>query len=587
MELWAGILQNASARWRCVGRGCTLKRMATRFGKLGVVSAAIAGAWVAACTGAIGDVGGEGAELREPPTTPAAEASRVSAAPFRRLSRFELDASLRSLLGDTTGSALAIRDTPSKDAYETLADDLTWDADRNQVFETAVFDAALKSHSAGKLLGCTMSAAGDSCFSDFIKSFGARVFRRALSAAEVEGYVSLQRTLESRTDDVELRIPREEAVARVVSAMFLSPSFMYLTSFGTQERGAPEGVLRLTPSEYAARLSFAVWGSPPDDALMKAASDGDLDDPTKLRARVLLMLKDPRAGQAAGRFVLEWLDATKLPALSRNVPGWSPDTGRMLLAETSTYVSNWAGQEKPSFSQLFSSDHTFVNDALASYYGMPAQTGPEFTRVSGMAALGRGGLLTQGSFLASHAIESGPAPTVRGKWFVYRVLCGAIGESPPDALTRAPKVTSGQTNREWHEAIAATPGCGGCHAQTDPLGFAFEAFDQGGRARPTDQGKAVNTRSEAPAYASKKGFESFAPQFSGASELSSRVGASESAAACFGKQWIRYAMGRQTSEADGALAEDMGKKLLVDQREAMIALVTSPAFQAATTKDQK
>ncbi len=552
------------------------------------VSAVVVGACFAACTGNIGGLGPEeGVTKGQSETTPEAQASKGSAAPFRRLSRYELDASLRSLLGDNTGAALAIKDVPSRDAYETLSDDLTWDADRNQVFETTVFDAALKTHSSGKLLGCTMLAAGDSCFSGFIKSFGARVFRRALSAAEVESYVSLQRTLESRTDDVELRIPREEAVARVVSAMFLSPNFMYLTSFGTQEMGAPEGVLRLTSSEYAARLSFALWGSPPDDALMKAASDGDLDEPTKLRARVVLMLSDSRAAQAAARFVLEWLDVTRLAGVSRNVPGWSQDTARAMLEETRAYAADWAGQERPGFGQLFSSDHTYANDALATYYGFSAKSGPAFTRVNGMSSLGRGGLLTQGSFLSSHALESAPAPTVRGKWFVYRVLCSGIGESPPDALTKSPAVTAEMTNREWHEAIADTPGCGGCHAQTDPLGFAFEAFDQGGKVRPTDKGKPVNTSAKATAYASKAGFESFAPQFSGAAELSARVGTSEAAAACFSKQWIRYAMGRQTGETDGALAAEMGKKLMTDQRDAMIALVTSAAFRAATTKDSE
>jgi hypothetical protein len=130
--------------------------------------------------------------------------------------------------------------------------------------------------------------------------------------------------------------------------------------------------------------------------------------------------------------------------------------------------------------------------ALAAFYGLPA---PASDYASVPRPAGQGiGILSQGAFLASHANADGSSPTQRGLFTFLRLLCQAKPEPPPGVPQIAEPEPGVKTTRQRYEEVHGQVGtpCAGCHLSFDPIGFAFEHFDEAGRYRETEVGLPID-----------------------------------------------------------------------------------------------
>ena len=156
-----------------------------------------------------------------------------------------------------------------------------------------------------------------------------------------------------------------------------------------------------------------------------------------------------------------------------------------MAEETRRFFSAVVLEEKGNVQSLLTAPYTYVDGALAKYYGFGSASGADFTRATRPANWGLG-LLAQGSFLAVQANSLTTSPTRRGYLVRTKLLCGVV-PPPPAVVGPIPEPTATQTTRQRYEVVhEANPSCGGCHAMMDHIGFALEHLDSAGRYRETE-----------------------------------------------------------------------------------------------------
>ncbi|HET6585219.1 MAG TPA: DUF1592 domain-containing protein [Nannocystaceae bacterium] len=400
----------------------------------------------------------------------------VGLAGVRRLTRYELDNTLRDILLDDTRPAsqllpedprvpfdndytMQLPSQPLVESIEILAEEaaqrLVADADR-----------------MATVVGCAPTGTADEeCMRSFVERFGRLALRRSLAAAEVDDYVALGLDFAGQSDDFAVGV---EVVVRTLLQDF---EFVYRVEIGTEIDAQP-GVFRLAPHEVATRLSYFVWGSTPDVALLDAAESGELDEPEGIRAVAATMLADPRARDHVDRFHSLWLGYAELPH--------PPELTNAMRRETAALVERVVFDEQSSWLDIFTADETYVNTLLATHYGLPAPAGGEGWVPYGDS--GRMGLLSHGSFLSVASSVMDTSPTKRGKLIREQLLCTPIPPPPPDVDADSPPGEGEpvcKTDR-YEEHRQGT--CAGCHAQMDLVGFGLENYDRAGVYRTHDDG---------------------------------------------------------------------------------------------------
>jgi len=261
----------------------------------------------------------------------------------------------------------------------------------------------------------------------------------------------------------------------------------------------PDAGDRLTGFELASRLSFFLWSSIPDAALLDAAEKGELSKPAGLERQVRRMLADPRATSAlVGDFASQWLNLRRVKEVVVH-PDYFADFDDNLLAaftqETEMFIASTL-QEDRSVSELLRADYTFVNERLARHYKIPGIYGTRFRRVTLPNPDQRGGLLGHGSILATTSYPDRTSPVLRGKWLLDNIFGIYVPPPPADVNTTLPDVRPGTLPPTIRERLAqhrTNPVCASCHSVIDPPGFALEHFDAVGGWRTIDEsGKAVD-----------------------------------------------------------------------------------------------
>ncbi|QDT11219.1 DUF1592 domain-containing protein [Planctomycetes bacterium K23_9] len=289
------------------------------------------------------------------------------------------------------------------------------------------------------------------------------IFRRPVSETELEQFVSLASpALDAGRDITDaLRIP--------LRSMLSSPQFLLL--------GGRSG--QLDDHALASRLSYFLWRSMPDPALLQLADQGQLRDPTVLAQQVDRMLADPKADRFVKDFVGQWLRLHQINATSPDESLY-PEFEELLAAaipkETQWFFADLI-RRNLSADNLIDSDFTFVNRRLAQHYGIDGVDGQHFRRVALPDDSPRGGILTQAAVLKTTANGTTTSPVTRGN-FVLTNFLGTPPAAPPASVGSIEPDTRGKTTiREILSAHRDNESCNQCHREIDPPGFALESFD--------------------------------------------------------------------------------------------------------------
>jgi hypothetical protein len=338
-------------------------------------------------------------------------------------------------------------------------------------------------------------AAEIECARSIVAKLASRAFRRPTTDADVDALMPFYE--EGRAAGT-----FDAGIQRALERILVSPQFLYRI-----ER-IPEGVaaseaFAISPLEIASRLSFFLWSSIPDDELLALAIDGRLRNESVLDEQISRMLADPRAESLVSNFASQWL-------FLRDVESKDPDVflfrdyddglRKSFIEETELFVASVFREER-SVLDLITADYTFLNERLAEHYDIPYIKGSHFRRVQLPPDSPRGGLLGHGSILALTSYPTRTSPVLRGKYVLDNLLASPPPPPPPDVPSLEADTPAEGATTTLREAMAAhreNPECASCHAQMDPIGFAFEHFDAVGRWRDLDGGLEIETASVLP-----------------------------------------------------------------------------------------
>ena len=290
----------------------------------------------------------------------------------------------------------------------------------------------------------------------------------------------------------------EVGIRSGLQAVLASPRFVFRVELPPQGV-APGEVYALADLDLASRLSFFLWGTPPDEELVEAARRGRLSNVRELERQARRMLADPRAEALGSRFAYQFLriqDLSKVQPDQYWYPNYATQLGEDMVQETLTFFNHLVKEDK-SLLELFRADYTFVNQRLAEHYGIDGVVGDEFRMVTYPDETRRG-ILGQGSMLVQTSLGNRTSPVLRGKW-VMEVLLGTPPPPPPPGvpdLEQTAGTNNGRflTTRERMEMHRRNPTCNACHQFMDPIGLALDNFDVTGRWRIRENGRPLDTR---------------------------------------------------------------------------------------------
>lgn len=325
-----------------------------------------------------------------------------------------------------------------------------------------------------------------------------RAFRRPLDSATLDKLVAIALTTDHQPDT-----SFEEGIRQAMAAMLVSPRFLFRSE--TQPRpDDPAKVVPLDEFALASRLSYFLWSSLPDAALLDTARKGVLR--AQLASEVERMLQDPKADRFVVNFVGQWLqarDVTTINLDARAILGskrleealrfFSVELRRDMQRESEMLFGHVLREKRP-VTELLTADYTFVSEKLAAYYGFPKVSGREMRKVP---LQGRtSGILGQATF---HAVTSNPtrtSPVKRGLFVLENILGAPAPPPPPNIPPLESAKKPGLKNPTVRELMALHRQealCASCHARMDPIGLAFEHYNALGQWRKDENGKPIET----------------------------------------------------------------------------------------------
>ncbi|MCY3705521.1 MAG: DUF1592 domain-containing protein [Gammaproteobacteria bacterium] len=328
----------------------------------------------------------------------------------------------------------------------------------------------------------------EACARDIVTRLGSAAFRRSLTELDVSELMEFYRQGEDAGGF-------ETGVRLALQAILASPDFVF--RFEPVAGSARDGSYRISELALASRLSYFLWGTPPDEELVSLAERGRLSD--NLRDQVERMIADPRSDALGTRFANQWLRLQDLDLVHPDrlmFPDYHQQLADAMTRETELLFMNLVREDR-SFLELYTADYTFVNERLAKHYGIPGVVGEEFQRVE-YPDDRRAGIFGHGSVLTLTSVANRTSPVLRGKW-VMEVVLGTPPPPPPPGVpdleeTEAVEGTTILTTRERMERHRASPVCNACHQFMDPIGLALDNFDVTGKWRIREHGIPLDTR---------------------------------------------------------------------------------------------
>jgi hypothetical protein len=331
------------------------------------------------------------------------------------------------------------------------------------------------------------------CARTILSTLARRAFRRPVTEADIRPLMAFYASGRREGDF-------DTGIERALRAMLVAPDFIFRVEYDPPG-AAPGTAYRISDHELASRLSFFLWSSIPDDALLDLADAGKLQTPAVLEQQVRRMLADPRSETLVQNFAGQWLQLRNLAEVTPDPDVFSDfddDLRHAFRRETELLFESILRNDR-SVLELLDSDYTFLNERLAGHYGIPKVYGSQFRRIA-LHNPNRGGVLGQSSILTLTSYPNRTSVVQRGKWILENLLGTPPPPPPPDVPELEAKGNDGgiRSLREQMEEHRGNAVCASCHARMDPIGFALENYDGIGKWWTEENGGPIDASGTLP-----------------------------------------------------------------------------------------
>lgn len=539
-------------------------------------SLALSAALGAGCVGKIGDPDGAGNTTCATcgPTTK--EAAALETSRFPRLSHLQWESTVQDLLylpspsglsasftGDPLGGIFdnnetSLLVTPGLWAdYQLAAEELSAMVTDDPAMMAKLIPEGAPTDPAGRAKA-------------FIEHTGERAYRRPLTTAEVTAY---QAIFAKGKDVVDGADDFAKGVRLTLQGFLQSPHFVYRV----EESSAvgKDGLIALSGYEIAAKLSYMLWNTMPDDALFAAAASGKLDTPEGVMAEAERLLEDDRARATVAWFHEQLFEYHLYDDLNKDAtkfPGFTPALSASMRAEAAMFIEHEVFEQNGGIKEILTDTTSFVNDGLAAIYGLSGSFTSELVKVS-LDPAERSGILTRIGFLASNATKAEQHTIKRGVFINRRILCATLPD-PPDNVPPLPAASGFSTNRERVDTHTGKGTCGAsCHGTLiNPAGFAFEHYDAIGQFQTLEKGNPIDASSTYP-------LDGEPVSYTDAIDFDQKIADSDQVHECYAKSWLEYAYGRAKQKGDDDTLVTLGKASRKGTKALILALTQTEAFR--------
>jgi mono/diheme cytochrome c family protein len=394
---------------------------------------------------------------------------------------------------------------------------------------------------------------------EVLERFATRAFRRPVTAKELSSLVGVWRESYASKKDF------QQSIKNALLVALTSPQFLFIVEESAGPQAEP-----LSPHELAAKLSYFLWNTAPDEKLLEFAGSGKLG--AVVSSEVDRLVADDRFQQFADEFASRWLSLDKFDVVSINhgaFPRLNRETRRELRKEPIQFVAHLIRGNLP-LRNLIDSDFIMANEVVESYYGIDGgdSQGFEFVPVRHKSK-SLGGVLTQAAILSGLSDGHESNPVKRGAWLARKIIAEPP-EPPPPNVPDLGKETKGKTLRERLEQHRSQEGCAQCHQKIDPWGLPFEEFDAAGLFKK----KKVDARSTLPD----------STEVAGSNELKKYLSTDriDQVAYSFLKHLASYAIGRSLTFNELEYLKNKGEKALgaagYRMKDCVRFVIQSPMF---------
>jgi hypothetical protein len=523
--------------------------------------------------------------------------SPADSAPLRRMSTVQYANTVADLFPDASVRDFEVLYFPSEVAINGFVNN----AEATEVnpalaeayVSTARQIAGVVVGSSGRLDRCGKN---QGCIERYLHSKAERAWRRPLTLDEAT-QISEQQA--QWADEMGVNPATELSL----QYLLLAPEFLYFPELGDESQTLANGEVPLTAFELAARLSYLLWNTLPDDELRALAKEGSLLERPVLVKQLRRMLKDEQTVAGLRDFGRQWLDLDLIANAEVDLDLFFPhfgdnkeDAGLFLKQrlqpameeEVQLFLQHHILEERATLSTLLTTNESFTNGVLASRYGVDvkremyeADFDFDYPRDNTMYRVlhdpdQRRGVLTLAGVLHARSKPLYPSPVLRGLFVKERLLCQ---QTPPPPMDVPPlesvQETEPETNRDRFEVHTSDPACQSCHESIDGLGFTFEHYDSLGMYRARDNGHPIRAQGEIHNTDVDQ-------KVSDALELTDVFSESRDVHDCYAEHWRRYAFGRLSEPSDVALMGGVGEGFWDaggDVQELILNLAASHAFR--------
>jgi hypothetical protein len=380
-----------------------------------------------------------------------------------------------------------------------------------------------------------------SCAREFFADVGRLLYRRPLTEEELVVPVEAAQAGAASKGDF------YHGIALGLTGMLTAPQFLFVIDM-TETDPNDSSRQRLTGYAKAARLSFLLWNTTPNETLLNAAARGDLDSQQGIETQVERMVATPRLNVGVRAFFMDFLRFENFETLEKDsiiYPAFSVQVIEDAKEQVLRTVLDVLIERDQDYRELFTTKRTFITGPLARIYRVPISrpAGNAWEPYEFPADDPRTGLLMQVGFaaLASHPGRS--SPTLRGMAIREALLCQKVPSPPGDvdfSKFEDPKSPS-PTARDRLTAHSTESACAGCHKIMDPIGLALEQLDGVAQFRTTENGVVIDASGDLDGV-----------PFDDGAGLGRAMALNPATTACLANRLTEYALGRSLTGSDRA-----------------------------------